>query len=789
MTMADESLVVQLSVVGGREASNQLLEVGKNAKQSLKQISDSGGSATKALEAIKGAGEQLASGFRSTSNIAAGLIGNFAEIGTIGGVVATTMAGLALTIKAVGAASEKDRVIARLDTVLRATGESAGLTTDELVRLADQIEGKTYFDDKQILAAAAALATFRSVTGDTFKEVLNVGVNISTLFGNDLNSAIVQLGKAFEDPINGLTSLKRVGVTFTATQRDLIQGFVDGGEKAKAFDVILQALKDQGLGDAAEGERKGVSGAAKGARDAWDNLLESWGRTPIIVNTAIGWLNKLQTALENVTPNQGDQAEKLAKNIRDLSTQRNALGYGDSFPSQKGAGFLFQSDRDLYKNGIVAQRSNLDAEISAKEKELQTLQQGFTDQDNAAAAARKNGELQQYLSATDDRIAIRKKEAEEKKKADADAAAKGTEKVAQNNAKIIEDLQRGLIGVADSRQAFIDGYIDRLAKGSSAAMKDQVSKMAGELFDQKSLKEFGDKTQDVLQKAAEARSKQAQTIIEEIEPREKLNKQLADYNAMLADGLLTQGQYAKAVKATQEKIDLLSDSFASGIKVGLVDYADSIGTNAERAQQAVTNAFKGMENALVSFTTTGKLNFRNFAMGIIEDIVRIQIQSNITRPLAMGLSSLFSVAGAAAGSGAGAGGTSRYEFGGAAANGMAFDLSRPMPFANGDIFTKPVLFPMAGNKAGVMGEAGAEAIMPLKRMPGGKLGVQADGGGGGSTINQTINVNVSASGGGSDPATAKLLAAEIGRQAEAGVRAIIRQERRPGGDLSNSVRL
>jgi phage-related minor tail protein len=79
--------------------------------------------------------------------------------------------------------------------------------------------------------------------------------------------------------------------------------------------------------------------------------------------------------------------------------------------------------------------------------------------------------------------------------------------------------------------------------------------------------------------------------------------------------------------------------------------------------------------------------------------------------------------------------------------------------------------------------------MPLKRMPGGKLGVQADGGGGGSTINQTINVNVSASGGGSDPATAKLLAAEIGRQAEAGVRAIIRQERRPGGDLSNSVRL
>lgn len=788
--MADESLVVQLSVVGGREASNQLLEVGKNAKQSLKQISDSGGSATKALEAIKGAGEQLASGFRSTSNIAAGLIGNFAEIGTIGGVVATTMAGLALTIKAVGAASEKDRVIARLDTVLRATGESAGLTTDELVRLADQIEGKTYFDDKQILAAAAALATFRSVTGDTFKEVLNVGVNISTLFGNDLNSAIVQLGKAFEDPINGLTSLKRVGVTFTATQRDLIQGFVDGGEKAKAFDVILQALKDQGLGDAAEGERKGVSGAAKGARDAWDNLLESWGRTPIIVNTAIGWLNKLQTALENVTPNQGEQAEKLAKDIRDLSTRRNALGYGDSVPSQKGASFLFQSDRDLYKSGIVTQRSELDAEISAKTNQLQALQQGFIDQDNAAAAARQKGADAAKAAANDEAKQKRKAAAE----ADAKDAAKVAENVSQNNAKIIEDLQRGLIGVADSRQAFIDGYVDRLAKGSSEATKKQVATLADQLFSAKSAKEFYDTTKEKIDKAKEARRQSAQTLIEELEPQTKLNKQLADYNAMLAEGLLTQDQYGKAVKATQEKIDLLSDSFASGIKVGFANYADSIGTNAERAQQAVGNAFKGMENALVSFTTTGKLNFRNFAMGIIEDIVRIQIQSNITRPLAMGLSSLFSVAGAAAGSSAGAGGTGNYSFGGAAdkfaANGMAFDLSRPMPFANGDIFTKPVLFPMAGNRTGVMGEAGAEAIMPLKRMPGGKLGVQADGaGGGGAVVNQTINVTVNASGGGSDPAMAKNLAAEIGRQAEAGVRAIIRQERRPGGDLSNSVRL
>ena len=71
------------------------------------------------------------------------------------------------------------------------------------------------------------------------------------------------------------------------------------------------------------------------------------------------------------------------------------------------------------------------------------------------------------------------------------------------------------------------------------------------------------------------------------------------------------------------------------------------------------------------------------------------------------------------------------------ANGGAFSGGRVTPFASGGVVNRPTLFPMA-NGAGLMGEAGPEAIMPLKRGPDGKLGVE---GGGGVTVVQNINVS------------------------------------------------
>lgn len=68
------------------------------------------------------------------------------------------------------------------------------------------------------------------------------------------------------------------------------------------------------------------------------------------------------------------------------------------------------------------------------------------------------------------------------------------------------------------------------------------------------------------------------------------------------------------------------------------------------------------------------------------------------------------------------------------ANGNAFANGRVLPFAQGGVVSSPTMFPMAGNRTGIMGEKGAEAIMPLKRAPNGQLGVQAQ------TAPATVNI-------------------------------------------------
>ena len=71
------------------------------------------------------------------------------------------------------------------------------------------------------------------------------------------------------------------------------------------------------------------------------------------------------------------------------------------------------------------------------------------------------------------------------------------------------------------------------------------------------------------------------------------------------------------------------------------------------------------------------------------------------------------------------------------ADGAPFSQGRVMPFAKGGVLSGPVTFPMRGG-TGLMGEAGPEAIMPLTRGADGRLGVQAQGGGG--SVHVTMNV-------------------------------------------------
>ena len=110
------------------------------------------------------------------------------------------------------------------------------------------------------------------------------------------------------------------------------------------------------------------------------------------------------------------------------------------------------------------------------------------------------------------------------------------------------------------------------------------------------------------------------------------------------------------------------------------------------------------------------------------------------------------------------------------ANGNAFVDGRVQKYAYGGIVKKPTLFPMA-NGMGLMGEAGAEAILPLRRGSNGKLGVQSTGGGFG-------NINVSVDASGSSVEGSEQGGRELGRVIAVAIQSELVKQKRPGGLLA-----
>jgi len=93
-------------------------------------------------------------------------------------------------------------------------------------------------------------------------------------------------------------------------------------------------------------------------------------------------------------------------------------------------------------------------------------------------------------------------------------------------------------------------------------------------------------------------------------------------------------QLAAKTTAALEKSREASRSFEAGVKEGFNTYLDTATNAAVMSKNLIVNAFQGMEDALVKFVQTGKLDFKSFANSIIEDMIRIQIRQSITGPLA-----------------------------------------------------------------------------------------------------------------------------------------------------------
>jgi lambda family phage tail tape measure protein len=258
----------------------------------------------------------------------------------------------------------------------------------------------------------------------------------------------------------------------------------------------------------------------------------------------------------------------------------------------------------------------------------------------------------------------------------------------------------------------------------------------------------------------------------------ELENQRSDPSRKMSDEEFTRKSQALAdanKKATDQirqnyaDVESAQGDWTKGATAAWENYLDSAKDIAGQTKSLFGNAFSSMEDSIVNFAMTGKASFSDFAKSILADMARIA-----TRQAASGLiGSLVGLGVSAAGAYFGGGATPASAGSTAAgyspevlagwsgvtqAKGGAWASGIQM-FADGGVFTnsvvsKPTAFGMAGGKTGVMGEAGAEAIMPLTRTSSGKLGVMAMGGGGAGATQINVEVHIDGDGNASSTADA-----------------------------------
>lgn len=232
-----------------------------------------------------------------SSGVSGGISGLGKKFAGLGTIVAGTAAGMAAAMavvtvglfKAGKAFAVQEKAETKLAAVLKATGNAAGFTAKELIKQAAAMQKVTTHGDEVIINAQAMMATFKNIRGDVFQGAIEAAADMAVVMETDLKSAVIQVGKALNDPIVGVTALGRVGVTFSNQQKQMIKTLVETGKGLEAQGIILKELESQ-FGGTSEMLRKTMGGSWIAAMNAWGDAWEDVGKALAPVLTMIAEL-------------------------------------------------------------------------------------------------------------------------------------------------------------------------------------------------------------------------------------------------------------------------------------------------------------------------------------------------------------------------------------------------------------------------------------------------------------------------------------------------------------------
>ena len=221
-----------------------------------------------------------------TDNLGTSAGGTGASMLTMGvaitAVTATVGAVVGALASAVAMSAELARVNAQTGAVLRSTAGISGMTADAVRDLAISLETMTGIDEIAIQSAENMLLTFTNIGKTTMPAATQAVLDMAVAMNGglipseqELAKTSIQVGRALQDPIEGVTALRRVGVQLSDEQQELVRHLVETGRGAEAQALILKELQVE-FGGSAEAASKARGGVDQ-ARDAFEDAQRALG--------------------------------------------------------------------------------------------------------------------------------------------------------------------------------------------------------------------------------------------------------------------------------------------------------------------------------------------------------------------------------------------------------------------------------------------------------------------------------------------------------------------------------
>ncbi|ELT9942943.1 phage tail tape measure protein [Escherichia coli] len=700
---------------------------------------------------------------------------------------------------------------------LALTGHYAGVTAGQLWTLSRAISGNgiTQHAAAGALAQVVGSGAFR---GGDIAMVAKAAAQMERSVGQSVSDTISQFKRLKDDPVNAARTLDNELHFLTATQLEQIRVLGEQGRASDAARIAMSALAEETGKRTSDIDNNlnALGSTLQTLSDWWKQFWDAAmniGRNDSLDAQIAALQEKIQRAKKSPWTNASTTVEYDQQRLDELQEKKRQKDLQDA-KAQAERNYQEQQKRRNAENAALNRMNETEAARHQREiARINAMQ--YADQAVRDAAIRRENERYEK--------AIKKKTSENRNDeatrlllqysqqqaqvegqiaAARQSAGLTTEKMTEAHKQLLALQQRisDLAGkklTADEKSVLahkdeliqaltlLDAKQQELQKQTALNdLKKKSIQLASQLAEEeRALRQqhdldiattgMGDKQRQRYQTQFSLQQKYQQ----QMEQLERDSKQKGTYGTdeyrnaeqMLTDSLNRQLNENRRYWQEQE---LMQADWKNGAMRAFQNFTESADNAAGTAEQMFTAAFNSAGNALATFCTTGKLNFKSFTASLLSDLAKIMSQMAMMQAV-KGIGSAFGWGSAAAAS------VTPNADGGVY---QSADLSR----YSGTVVNRPTFFAFAKG-AGVMGEAGPEAILPLRRGADGKLGVVADIGGSGMVMfapQYNIEINNDGTNGQIGPAALKVVY-DLGKKAAAD---FMQQQSRDGGQLSGAYR-